>query len=166
MFLIKLALVGYEMIIANSYPTCTCARMTDQPPFPGGQNFLWWPIRGSSVWNGNLFKGLGIWKGRDFTCCSKYMKGSGNLSFWLVQRPKWANRFILWSWKGQEKVLLFFIYSYFKDIAFTVVKRDEQFLTRYVKGAPFVNRRYMLQVKIKSRLKFFNLRWFTNSFVY
>ena len=47
------------------------------------------------------------------------------------------------------------IYSYFKEIAFTAVKRDEQFLTRYVKGVPFVNRRYMLQVKIKSRLKFF-----------
>ena len=85
------------------------------------------------------------------------MKGSGNLSFWLVQRPKWANRFILWSGKGQEKVLLFFIYSYFKDIAFTAVKRDEQFLTRYVKAVQFVNRRYMLQVKFKSRLKFFNL---------
>ena len=127
-FLIKLALVAYEMIIANSYPTCTCARVT---------------------------------------CCSKYMKGSGNLSFWLVQRPKWANTFILWSWKGQENVLLLWLfYSYFKEIAFTAVKRDEQFLTRYVKGVPFVNRRYMLQVKIKSRLKFFNLRWFTNSFVY
>ena len=45
-----------------------------------------------------------------------------------------------------------------KEIAFTAVKRDKQFLTRYVKGVPFVNRRYMLQVKIKSRLKFFNLR--------
>ena len=40
-FLIKLALVGYQMIIANSYPTCTRAQLTDQPPFPGGgENFL------------------------------------------------------------------------------------------------------------------------------
>ena len=115
-FLIKLALVGCEMIIANSYPTCTCARMTDQPPFPGGENFLWWPLRESSVWNGNLFKGLGIWKGRDFTCWSKYMKGSGNLSFWLVQRPKWANRFILWSWKGQENVLLLWFIHILKKL--------------------------------------------------
>ena len=36
MFLIKLALVGYEMIIANSYLMCTRGRMTDEPPFPRG----------------------------------------------------------------------------------------------------------------------------------
>ena len=33
--LIKLALVGYEMIIANSYPMCTRAQLTDEPPFLG-----------------------------------------------------------------------------------------------------------------------------------
>ena len=37
----------------------------------------------------------------------------------------------------------FGIYSYFKDSAFTVVKRvNAKFLTWYVKEVPFVNRRY------------------------
>ena len=37
----------------------------------------------------------------------------------------------------------FVIYSYFKDSAFTAVKRDAKpFYTRYVKGIPFVIRRY------------------------
>ena len=34
------------------------------------------------------------------------------------------------------------IYSNLKDSAFTKVKRDAKFLTRYMKGVPFVNRRY------------------------
>ena len=33
--------------------------------------------------------------------------------------------------------------SYLKDSAFTTVKKDVKFLTRYVKGVPFVNTRYM-----------------------
>ena len=37
----------------------------------------------------------------------------------------------------------FMIYSYFKDSAFTAVKRvNAKFLTRYVKEVSFVNRRY------------------------
>ena len=37
----------------------------------------------------------------------------------------------------------FVIYSYFKDSAFTAVKRvNAKFLTRYVKEVSFVNRRY------------------------
>ena len=32
------------------------------------------------------------------------------------------------------------IYSYFKDSAFTAVKRDAKFGTRYAKGEPFVDR--------------------------
>ena len=35
------------------------------------------------------------------------------------------------------------IYSYFKEVAFTAVKRDVQFLTRYVKEVPFAIRRYI-----------------------
>ena len=33
-------------------------------------------------------------------------------------------------------------YSYPKDSAFTAVKRDAKFLSRFVKGVPFVNRKY------------------------
>ena len=43
---------------------------------------------------------------------------------------------------GCEKVVKhsgFVIYSYLKDSAF---KRDTKLLTRFVKGVPFVNRRY------------------------
>ena len=42
--------------------------------------------------------------------------------------------------KRSRKCSAFVIYSYFKEIAFTAVKRDEKFLARYVKGVPFVNR--------------------------
>ena len=36
----------------------------------------------------------------------------------------------------------FVIYSYLKDSVFTAFKWDAKFYTRYVKGAPLVNRRY------------------------
>ena len=36
----------------------------------------------------------------------------------------------------------FVTYSRFKDSAFTAVKRDAKFETRYVKRVPFINRRY------------------------
>ena len=35
------------------------------------------------------------------------------------------------------------IYSYFKDSSFTAINRDAKFYKEFVKGAPFVNRRYM-----------------------
>ena len=38
--------------------------------------------------------------------------------------------------------MLFFIDSYSIDSEFTAVKRDAEIKTRYVKGVPFVNRRY------------------------
>ena len=40
-----------------------------------------------------------------------------------------------------RKRSIFVIDSYLKDSAFTAVKRDAKFQTRYVKGVPFVNRR-------------------------
>ena len=40
--------------------------------------------------------------------------------------------------KRSRKCSAFVIYSYFKEIALTAVKRDEQFLTRYVKGVPLI----------------------------
>ena len=45
----------------------------------------------------------------------------------------------------------FVIDSYLKDSVFTAVKRDEKFLTRYVKGVPFVNRRYTKGVSFLSK---------------
>ena len=45
--------------------------------------------------------------------------------------------------KKSRKRSGFFIYSYFKESAFTAVKRDAKFYARYVKGVPFVNRRCM-----------------------
>ena len=46
----------------------------------------------------------------------------------------------------------FVIYSYFKDSAFTAVKRDVKFLTMYVKGVPFVNRSYTKGVPFLSKI--------------
>ena len=37
--------------------------------------------------------------------------------------------------------------SYFKDSALTAVKRDAKFVTRYLKGVPFVNRRSKMGYK-------------------
>ena len=37
------------------------------------------------------------------------------------------------------------IYSYFKDSAFTAVKRDVKFYTRYVKGVPFVCQKWYIK---------------------
>ena len=43
---------------------------------------------------------------------------------------------------NRQKVLFFLIDSYLIDSAFTEVKKEAEFKTRYVKGVPFVNRRY------------------------
>ena len=42
---------------------------------------------------------------------------------------------------------IFVIDSYLHDNAFTAVKRDTKFQTMYVKGVPFVNRRYTKGVR-------------------
>ena len=54
----------------------------------------------------------------------------------------------------QENVLVFVIYSYLKDCAFTAVKRDARvkFLTGYVKGIPFFNRRRTKGVPFQSKM--------------
>ena len=49
------------------------------------------------------------------------MKGSRNLSFQCVKKPKLANRCILWLWKSQKSVLfLCVVYSYFNQVYETV----------------------------------------------
>ena len=57
-----------------------------------------------------------------------YMKGWGNISFWLVKRPNRANRCIFVPLKKLRKHPGFVIYSYLIDIAFTaVIIRDAKF---------------------------------------
>ena len=63
----------------------------------------------------------------------KYIKWLGNLSFGSVKGPKKAK---------SRKSFIFVIDSYLKGSAFTAVKRDAKFSTRYVKGVQFVHRRY------------------------
>ena len=41
-----------------------------------------------------------------------------------------------------RKRSIFVTDSHLKDDAFTAVKKDAKFYTRYVKGVPFVNNRY------------------------
>ena len=54
----------------------------------------------------------------------------------------------------QDKVLVFVIYSYSKDCAFTAVKRDARvkFLTGYVKGIPSFNRRCTKRMPFLSKM--------------
>ena len=44
--------------------------------------------------------------------------------------------------KKSRKRSGFVIYSFFKDSAFTAIKREENALTRYVKGVAFINKRH------------------------
>ena len=46
-----------------------------------------------------------------------------------------------------RKRSIFVIDSYFKDIAFTAVKKNAKFQTRHVNGVLFVNKRYTKGVK-------------------
>ena len=69
----------------------------------------------------------GKWMGRDFTFWSvECINGKGNRSFWLVKRPKGANRYILWlAVRKSRKIKFWFCYLLaFKDNAFKAVKRD------------------------------------------
>ena len=68
-------------------------------------------------------------------------KSVGKSVFGSVKGPKRANRPILWLYEVEE-TFYFLIDSYLKDNAFTAVKRDVNFSTRYVKGVPFANRRH------------------------
>ena len=52
----------------------------------------------------------------------------------------------------------FVIYLYLKDSVFTAFKRDGKFYTRYVKGAPLVNRRYTKGVPFLSKMVYKRVR--------
>ena len=61
----------------------------------------------------------------------------------VISISKRANRHIFMVAKSREKRSGFVIYSYFKDSSFTAIKSDAKFYKGYMKGVPFVNRRYM-----------------------
>ena len=60
-----------------------------------------------------------------------------------------------------RKRSIFVIDSYLKDSDFTAVKRDAKFLTRYVKGVPFVNRGYMKGVPFPLKIAYKRVRGWT-----
>ena len=64
------------------------------------------------------------------------MKGQGNLSFGSVKGPKGLTD-EFYSFIKSRKRSIFVINSYLNDSAFTAVKRDARFLTRFVKGVTF-----------------------------
>ena len=66
-------------------------------------------------------------KGDEGFCLLKYRKGKGNLSIQSVKRPYRAKRWHFMAVKKAGKRSSFVINSYFKDSAFTAVKREEKF---------------------------------------
>ena len=65
---------------------------------------------------------------------------------------------MLWLHKAKKTFYSFAIDSYLNDSAFTAVKRDKEFLRRYVKGVTFFNRKVKMVAKHPSPLsktKFF-----------
>ena len=92
---------------------------------------LWRLIRGGSAWKGYLFQASSIWKGRDFTSWSILIKSREICHLGQWKGPKRANRWILWLIQLRKRSI-FVIDSYWKDSAFTAVKRDAKSQTRYV----------------------------------
>ena len=64
--------------------------------------------------------------------------------------------------KKSRKRSIFMIDSYLKDSAFIAVKRDAKSQTRYVKGVPFVNRRYMKGVTFSWKMVYKRVRGWTS----
>ena len=52
--------------------------------------------------------------------------------------------------------------SYIKDSAFTAVKRDANFSTRYVKGVPFVNSIYTKGIPFSWKMVYKRVRGWTS----
>ena len=72
-----------------------------------------------------LFQASGIWKGRDFTCCSIW-KGREIFHLGLWKGPKGrTNEF--YGFIKSRKRSIFVIDCYLSDNAFTAVKRDAKF---------------------------------------
>ena len=71
----------------------------------------------------------------------KYTKGKRNLSFGYVKGPKGLTDEFYGFIKSRKRSI-FVIESYLNERAFTAVKRDAKFQTRYVKRVIVINRRY------------------------
>ena len=61
--------------------------------------------------------------------------------FWSVKRPEGLTDEFYSSLKWRKRSI-FLTDSCLNDREFTAVKRDAKFITTYLKGVPFVNRRY------------------------
>ena len=122
------------------YSLCTLCVNKIPLRYPGGRYTLWWPIRGGTARKEFLFQASRIWKCRDFTSWSMW-KGREICHLSLWKGPKGlTDKF--YGFINSRKRSIFVTDSHLKDYAFTAVKKDAKFYTRYVKGVPFVNNRY------------------------
>ena len=89
---------------------------------PGGtpyNDLLHWEAP-PALRNGFLFQTSGV--------VEVYERVGKSVQFWSVERPKKANRRILWLWKSRDTFLAsFVIYSQFNDSAFTAAKSNAKF---------------------------------------
>ena len=83
----------------------------------------------------------------------KYIKGGGGES--VISPSNMARKGLTDTFCGYENVEKTFLFcvsiqivicSYFKGNTFTVVKRNKKFQTRFVKGGPFINKRYTKRI--------------------
>ena len=122
------------------YSLCTLCVNKIPLRYPGGRYTLWWPIRGGTARKEFLFQASRIWKCRNFTSWSMW-KGREICHLSLWKGPKGlTDKF--YGFINSRKRSIFVTDSHLKDDAFTAVKKDAKFYTRYVKGVPFVNNRY------------------------
>ena len=68
----------------------------------------------------------------------------------LLKGPKGLTDIFYGFMKSRKR--FFVIDSHLNDRTFTAVKRNAKFLTKYVKGVPFVNRRYTKVVSFSLKM--------------
>ena len=109
----------------------------------GGKYFVWWPIcyTGGGLLEKGIFFRLQVYERVGISLKLKYLKRWENLWFGLWKGPKGLTD-EFYGFIKTRKRSVFVIDPYLNDSAFTAVKRGAKFWTRYVKGVPFVNRRY------------------------
>ena len=113
-------------------------RLGEKGVEPGGKHSPMARYREAPPERGYLFQALGVWKCRGFTswsiekrreiCHLRLWKGPNGLTDEFYQFYGFV--------KSRKHSLIFVIDSYLKNSAFTPVKRDAKFQTRYVKGVP------------------------------
>ena len=99
---------------------------------------------------GYLFKASRIGKDRDFTR-------------WIIRKGREICHLGLpYGFIKLRKRSIFVIDSYLNGSAFTALKRDAKFLTKYVKGVTFVNRRYTKGVPFSWKMLYKRVRGWTS----